>query len=162
MKLAQSFFLFLCFFTSLALAAPEVGEPAPPLRGKFFSGQEFDLQALKGKVVLVNFYSSYCKHCAFEIGILETFLEEHKKDGFEVIVVGVDRPQDRHRVERMLGIYNLAGTTADELLESGFERTYPTPTAFLIDRNGVLRDKTRGGKTPHYYAEKVLPLLAAP
>lgn len=162
MKILKFLPLVWCFLTSAALAAPEVGQPAPALKGTYFSGQAFDLKAMKGKVVLVNFYSSYCKHCAFEIGILETFRDEHRQEGFEVIVVGVDRPQDRPRVERMLGIYNLSGTTAAELLESGFEQSYPTPTAFLIDRDGILRDKTRGGKTPMYYAEKILPLLKTP
>ena len=137
----------------------EVGEPAPALRGRYFSGENFDLEKMRGKVVLVNFYSSYCSFCAYEIGNLENFYEQHKADGFEVIVVGVDNIEDRHRVERMLGIYELPGTMTDELERSGFERKYPTPTAFVIDRNGVLRSRTRGAKQPWFYAEKVLPLL---
>ena len=48
---------------------------------------------------------------------------------------------------------------ADELEQSGFERKYPTPTSFVIDRDGILRSRTRGAKQPSYYAEKVLPLL---
>ena len=74
-------------------------------------------------------------------------------------MVGVDNLEDRGRVERMLGIYALPGTMADELEHTGFERKYPTPTAFVIDRDGVLRSRTRGAKTPSYYAENVLPLL---
>ena len=50
---------------------------------------------------------------------------------------------------------------ADELEQSGIERKYPTHTAFVIDRDGILRSQTRGAKQPHYYAEKVLPLLQA-
>ncbi|HKB83240.1 MAG TPA: redoxin domain-containing protein [Burkholderiales bacterium] len=139
--------------------AAELGEPPPALKGTLFSGQAFDLAQMRGKVVLVNFYSSYCSFCAYEIGNLETFYERHRDQGFEVIVVGIDSLEDRHRVERMLGIYGLPGVMADELEQSGFERRYPTPTAFVIDRNGVLRSQTRGAKQPYYYAEKVLPLL---
>ena len=51
-------------------AAPQIDEPAPALRGVLFSGAEFDLARMGGKVVLVNFYSSYCKFCAYEIGLL--------------------------------------------------------------------------------------------
>ena len=61
----------------------------------------------------------------------------------------------------MLGIYGLPGLMADELEQSGIERKYPTHTAFVIDRDGILRSQTRGAKQPHYYAEKVLPLLQA-
>jgi peroxiredoxin len=114
---------------------------------------------MRGKVVLVNFYSSYCSFCAYEIGNLETFYEQHRDLGFEVIVVGIDRPEDRHRVERMVGLYGLQGVMVDDLEESGFEKKYPTPTAFVIDREGILRSRTRGSKTPSYFAEHVLPLL---
>jgi len=146
--------------TELAAApAAELGEPAPALKGTLFSGQAFDLKQMRGKVVLVNFYSSYCNHCAYEIGNLETFYESHRDQGFEVIVVGVDPLEDRHRVERMVGLYGLQGVMADDLSESGFERRYPTPTAFVIDREGILRSRTRGSKTPPYFAEHVLPLL---
>ena len=146
--------------TELAAApAAELGEPAPALKGTLFSGQAFDLKQMRGKVVLVNFYSSYCSFCAYEIGNLETFYESHRDQGFEVIVVGVDPLEDRHRVERMVGLYGLQGVMADDLSESGFERRYPTPTAFVIDREGILRSRIRGSKTPPYFAEHVLPLL---
>ncbi|HEX4986794.1 MAG TPA: TlpA disulfide reductase family protein [Burkholderiales bacterium] len=151
--------LAAALIAAAAACAAEPGEPAPALKGRLFSGQPFDLSQMRGKVVLVNFYSSYCSFCAYEIGNLEAFYERHRSEGFEVIVVGVDAIEDRHRVERMLGIYGLPGTMTDELEQSGFERRYATPTAFVIDRGGILRSRTRGAKQPFYYAEKVLPLL---
>ena len=60
----------------------------------------------------------------------------------------------------MRGIYALPGMMAGELAESGFGADHRTPTAFVIDREGVLRSKTWGSKTPTFFAEKVLPLLA--
>jgi cytochrome c biogenesis protein CcmG/thiol:disulfide interchange protein DsbE len=143
-------------------AVPEIDQPAPALKGTLFSGAAFDLAQMHGKVVLVNFYSSYCKFCAYEIGNLETFYEQHRGEGFEVIALGVDELSDRARVSRMLGIYNLPGTMVDELQANGFGRRYPTPTTFLIDRNGVLRHKRWGVKTPDFYREVVLPLLREP
>ena len=152
----------LCILCACALAqaAPQIGEPAPPLKGRLFSGEAFDLAALRGKVVLLNFYSSYCSRCAYEIGLLETVYEEKRAQGLEVIAIGVDDVADRHRVERMLGIYNLPGMMAQELTESGFASRYPTPTAFIVDRDGILRERITGGKTPAHYRELVLPLLA--
>jgi peroxiredoxin len=161
-KTLAALLLVAAFTASTELAAvpvAELGERTPALKGTLFSGQTFDLAQMRGKVVLVNFYSSYCSFCAYEIGNLETFYEQHHLQGFEVIVVGVDSLEDRHRVERMLGIYGLPGVMADDLVESGFERKYPTPTAFVIDRDGILRSRTRGAKQPFFYLEKVLPLL---
>jgi len=156
---ARNLLALLLLAASAAWAMPEVDQPAPALKGTLFSGKPFDLKEMRGKVVLVNFYSSYCKHCAYEIGNLETFYEQHREQGFEVVVVGVDALGDRHRVARMVALYGLQGVMADDLEESGFERRYPTPTAFVIDREGILRSRTKGSKTPHYFAEHVLPLL---
>jgi peroxiredoxin len=158
LRILAALLVVICAAASAGPVA-ELGEPPPVLKGKLFSGQAFDLAQMRGKVVLVNFYSSYCSFCAYEIGNLETFYEQHRDEGFEVIVVGIDSLDDRHRVERMLGIYGLPGVMADELEQSGFERRYPTPTAFIIDRDGILRSRTRGAKQPFYYAENVLPLL---
>jgi len=159
MTRARNFLALLLLAAAAAWAMPEVDQPAPALKGTLFSGKPFDLKEMRGKVVLVNFYSSYCKHCAYEIGNLETFYEQYREQGFEVLVVGVDALGDRHRVERMVALYGLQGVMADDLEESGFERRYPTPTAFVIDREGILRSRTKGSKTPHYFAEHVLPLL---
>ena len=159
MTRARNLLALLLLAAAAAWAMPEVDQPAPALKGTLFSGKPFDLKEMRGKVVLVNFYSSYCKHCAYEIGNLETFYEQYREQGFEVLVVGVDALGDRHRVERMVALYGLQGVMADDLEESGFERRYPTPTAFVIDREGILRSRTKGSKTPHYFAEHVLPLL---
>src|SRR4051794_28976896 len=99
-------FLIACMASA---PATELGEAAPALKGTLFSGQTFDLSRMRGKVVLVNFYSNYCSFWAFEIGNLENFFEQHREQGFEVIVVGIDSLEDRHRVRRMLDIYALPG-----------------------------------------------------
>lgn len=154
--------LFLSATLTVALnayAVPELDQPAPPLKGTLFTGEAFDLGAMRGKVVLVNFYSSYCKYCAYEIGNVETIYEKYQSQGLEVIELGVDEVNDRARVERMLAIYHLPGTMVEELRENGFGRRYPTPTAFLIDRNGILRHKQWGAKTADYFREVLLPLL---
>jgi thiol-disulfide isomerase/thioredoxin len=150
-------FVLLC--ASVAHALADLDELAPPLKGTLLSGAVFDLQQMRGKVVLVNFYSSYCKFCAYEIGNLEAFYEAHNSEGFEVIALGVDELSDRARVARMLDIYNLPGAMVDELQVNGFGRRYPTPTAFVIDRSGVVRYKRWGAKLPDFYREVVLPLL---
>ena len=141
-------------------AVPEIGEPAPALKGTLFSGQPFDLAAMRGKVVLINYYSSYSKQCAFEIGSVEAFLEENRDKGLVVVYIGVDRPQDRHRVERMVELYNLQGMMSNELEENGFGEKYRAPRAFVVDRQGIVRSREFGGKTPVYFQKYLAPVLA--
>lgn len=149
----------LASLSGIGRAATEIGAPAPELRGVLVSGEPFDLADYRGKVVLVNFYSSYCRGCAYEIGSLETFRDDHAAEGFHVLMIGVDRPEDKGRVARMLGIYNLQGGMTDELTASGFDRRYPTPTAFVIDREGVLRERINGAKTLPRLNELLLPWI---
>jgi peroxiredoxin len=115
---------------------------------------------MKGKVVLVNFYSSFCKYCAYEIGNIETFYEEHKAKGFEVLAIGVDRIEDKERVARQLGMYNVPGAMVQELQANEFGKSYPTPTSFVIDRKGVVRQRLWGAKTLPQLARLVGPYLA--
>lgn len=160
MRLTRFLFLLLSFgLAGLSWGGAEIGEPAPRLAGTLFSGTPFDLRAMRGKVVLVNFFSSYCKFCAYEIGNVQAYYEKHRAEGFEVIVVAIDDLSDRGRVEGMVGAYGLQGIMADDLESSGFERRYPTPTAFVVDREGIVRSQTRGAKLPFWYAEHVTPLL---
>ena len=154
--------VFSLTFSPASAAVPEIGALAPELKGTLFSGDSFDLSQMRGKVVLINFYSSYCKFCAYEIGNVETYQENNVDEDFVVIVVGVDSIEDRHRVERMVGIYNLRGLMADELEQSGFANRYVTPTTFLVDRQGILRSKSRGAKMPAWFRKHVDPLLAEP
>jgi len=154
--------VFSLAFSTASAAVLEVGAPAPELKGTLFSGESFDLSQMRGKVVLINFYSSYCKFCAYEIGNVETYQENNVDKDFVVIVVGVDAIEDRHRVERMAGIYNLRGLMADELEQSGFANRYATPTTFVVDRQGILRSKSRGAKMPAWFRKHVDPLLAEP
>jgi cytochrome c biogenesis protein CcmG, thiol:disulfide interchange protein DsbE len=142
-----------------ARAVVELDQPAPPLKGTLLSGDRFDLAAYRGKVVLVNFYSSFCRHCALEIGSVETYRDDMRERGFEVLVIAVDRAQDRDRVAHALGTYNLQGAMVSDLEESGFERSYPTPTAFVIDREGIVRAKLWGAKTLPRMRELMTPFL---
>ncbi|HUU73145.1 MAG TPA: TlpA disulfide reductase family protein [Burkholderiales bacterium] len=162
--ITRSFQIALICFSLMLLAgnghtAVDIDAPAPALKGQFFSGQSFDLTEMRGKVVLINFYSSYCKFCAYEIGNIETYLENNRDKGFTVIMIGVDQLEDRHRMERMMGIYNLDGLMTDELEQSGFEKRYATPTTFVVDRKGILRSRSRGAKMPAWFREHIDPLL---
>ena len=141
-------------------AVPEIGATAPPLKGVLFSGKRFDITDMLGKVVLINYYSSYSKHGAIEIGNIESFLDEYRDKGLVVIFIGVDRAEDRHRVERMVELYNLEGIMVHDLEENGFGEKYRTPRAFVVDREGIVRSREYGGKTPIFFQKFLVPLLA--
>ncbi|MEL0070239.1 MAG: TlpA disulfide reductase family protein [Betaproteobacteria bacterium] len=159
--LKKTKYLFvLAFMISASTALGiEIGEPAPALKGTLFSGKHFDLSEQKGKVVMINFYSSFCKFCAYEIGNIETYVEANQSRGLVFLAIGVDDEKDTERVRGILQTYNLDGLMAMDLEENGFNNSYPTPTTFLVDRSGTLVFRSKGAKMPSWFRNYVDPLL---
>ena len=68
-------------------AEPRLKERAPPLTITASGGRDFDLDAMRGKVVLVVFWATWCGPCLEKMPALEKYYREHKADGFEVIAL---------------------------------------------------------------------------
>ncbi|MBI5642070.1 MAG: TlpA family protein disulfide reductase [Deltaproteobacteria bacterium] len=69
---------------------PSGAAAAIPFKLTTFDNQEFSLEAMKGKTVVVNFFASWCGPCRFEAKTLEKAYQAYKNDGVEFIAVAVD------------------------------------------------------------------------
>jgi len=151
--------LFFALTTGAIAGVVNVGDPAPSLKGELLSGKNFDLAEHRGQVVMINFYSSYCKSCAYEIGNIESYRESERGKQLIFIAIGVDTESDRHRVAGILGAYNLDGMMMHDIEESGFNSSYRTPTVFVIDKSGTVRLKQRGSKMLSWFTDHIDPLI---
>jgi thiol-disulfide isomerase/thioredoxin len=77
-----------------------VGRAAPSIRGADADGAPVRLDDLKGKVVLVVFWATWCAPCVEKLPVLSRALELHAKDGFAVLGVNLDSGPDRERQVR--------------------------------------------------------------
>ena len=77
-----------------------VGRPSPAIQGADPDGAAVRLDDLKGKVVLVVFWATWCPPCVERLPILGRALELHEKDGFAVLGVNLDSGPDRERLVR--------------------------------------------------------------
>ena len=116
-------------------------------RGRVLSGQSFDLQSHRGKVVLINFWATHCPYCLEEMPQLKKIHAELKYDEFVVIGVSSDQPS---RLQSFLSLQpqpweNIFGEDSFRL---GSQYEVDTiPRTFLIDRNGVLVSVGTGVET---------------
>src|SRR5579862_765057 len=122
-----------------AEAAPAVGDMAPSLVASETGGGTFDLAALRGKVVIVNFWATRCAPCREEMPALDAFYEKHHAQGLEMVGISVDRSRDRDAVAKaLLAVHYPAAILADADT-NGFGKPVALPVTYVVDAGGTVR-----------------------
>ncbi len=126
----------------LQLSTPS---PAPPLVLTDLAGRPLDLARYRGKLVLVNFWATYCKPCREEMPSLDRLRNRLAPRGFEV--VGIDVAEDAATVTRFLATTPVSFPVAldGEGGVMGRWKAVALPTTFVVDRRGRLRGRLTGG-----------------
>ncbi len=131
----------------LAAAAGVAGgnARAPELRLATLAGDSIRPESLRGKVVLVNFWATWCPPCRVEMPGFESVYRSHADRGF-VIVGLADDPASDARIRSFLQERGITYPVArpDAALEAAFGSPNALPTSFLIDRSGRIRYTVRG------------------
>ena len=138
--LSLSLFLMGC---TTAIAQQEPAFPAFQL--ETIDGPEFDSARLKGNVVLINFWATWCAPCRVEIPWFTEFRETYADSGFEIVGVALD-PENRDailRMQRELEI-NYPLVLSDLKIEEQAGGIFGVPTTFLVDRDGRIVSKHIG------------------
>ena len=143
------------------LAAVQVGagEKAAGFDLQTFDGKTVNLADLHGKVVLVNFWASWCIPCAQEAPDLENTWRAYKDRG--VVFVGVDYVDTETEAKAFLSHYNITYLNGADLGTriSQAYRIRGVPETYIIDKNGVLRASFIGPATQDQFQAKIDPLL---
>jgi cytochrome c biogenesis protein CcmG, thiol:disulfide interchange protein DsbE len=141
-----------------------IGEPAPALRVPQFDGKTFDLAAQRGKVVIVNFWASWCAPCRSEMALLDSFYQRYRARGLVVLGLSVDEAQDRAEVLRIMQQRGYPGALAASASVNGFGPPVAVPTTWIIDTQGRLRARLLAGNslTEQSLTQTVVPLLPPP
>lgn len=133
----------LCAVLALAPAMPfaaEVGGPAPNCAlASLSDSQNYDLAQFRGKVVYVDFWSSWCGPCAKSFPFMGELQRELQDQGLQVVGVNLDEsPED---AKAFLAKHPAAFTVAADTNQQCAKEfgVQAMPSSYLIDRNGVIR-----------------------
>lgn len=155
--------LVLCLAAPAAALALEAGARVPDAALKPMPGGSApaSLAALRGSVVYVDFWASWCAPCLRSMPALRALYGKHKAQGF--VVVGVNKDESHADAERFLRRFPvpfpLVGDTGDALARAFDVKTMPS--GYLVDRTGVVRRVHRGftAETEASLAKEVEDLL---
>lgn len=120
---------------------PRVGEPAREYEAHTLSGEEVTLASLRGDVVLLNLWATWCTPCRMETPYLQSVYEEHKDEGFQIVGISMDTGDAADDVAMFVDEFDVTYTILHDPRMRGMElyQVLGLPATFLIDREGVLR-----------------------
>jgi thiol-disulfide isomerase/thioredoxin len=155
-------FIFLMVLLVLpCVCFGQEARPAPPVALRDTRGRTVRLSEYKGKVVLLNFWATWCPPCRAEMPDLIKLQREYGARGLQI--VGITYPPTQRAevvqfVSRLKVNYPILYGTRRTALLFKLEDA-PLPTTIVIDREGNIRDRIPGILEPEEFAQKILPLL---
>ncbi len=128
-----------------AFAGDEIGQPAPRFRARTTAGEQFNNDSVKGKVVLFEFWTTWCQYCEADAPIVDDIAKEFKSK--DLIVLAVDVLEPDQKVKKYLVDHPRSVPivlTKDTNLAAMYNaQVYPIYV--VIDRDGNIAGEQRGG-----------------
>jgi len=153
MKTFRCLFIISLFFLVAMGPHPSIGgnkadkealTKAPDFTLRDVNGRTVTLASLKGKVILLNFWATWCPPCKAEMPSMNKLYNEIKAKGFEVVAVSTDNGFSP--VKEFLAKTHLDFTVLfdEQKVVAREYKVFSMPTTFLIDRNGFIVEKFYG------------------
>lgn len=138
------------------------GEPTPDVTIYALDGKPFTLASLKGSVVVLDFWASWCAPCRKSFPFLDALQKRHASEGLQV--VGLTLEEDDDAVNGFLALVPVEFSIARDTSQKAGETfgIVAMPTTLLIGRDGVVAARFEGGdETVHQKIEAAVAKLLA-
>src|SRR6266699_2522621 len=143
------------------ISAGEIRSYLPEFSVKDLQGREISSADLRGKVVLVDFWATWCQPCKKEMPGYQALLNKFASRGFTVIGFKFDTMMDTEdpvSFAKRLGVRYPLAVASDEV-KNKFGGIEGLPTTMLYDRHGILREKIIGFEYTDVIGSELKPLL---
>ena len=118
-----------------------IDKAAPALVVNTLDGQVFDLSKLRGDVVLVNYWATWCAPCRKDMPKLDTFYRRFHQQNLAMIGISVDRPRDLEKVRKVMASLSYPVAMLKSVTVDGFGPPEGVPITWIIDADGKVRDR---------------------
>lgn len=136
--------LAILLLPAAALAIPQKGEPAPPFKAVTTSGQQVTLNNYKGRVLVLDFFASWCPPCRASIPHLVNLNRKYGKQGLQILGMSVDEDGEA-AVRKFVAEKGINYPVA--VVDSEIQGDYgirSIPTMYLVNKKGVIVEKFMG------------------
>jgi thiol-disulfide isomerase/thioredoxin len=142
-----------------------VGTPAPPATLTTLDGERIATADLRGRVVILTFWATWCAPCREELPLLSAYAAKHRADGLVVLGFSLDGADELAAVRAIARDLSFpVGLVGSDRLP-GYGRLWRMPVNFTIARDGTLADNGWDDKQPAWTPDRlervVAPLLAS-
>ncbi len=121
-----------------AARPPAVGDSAPALEARLFDGSALDLSAMRGQVIVLNLWASWCTPCRQEMPMLDALARDYAGRGVAVLGLSADDRHDRRDAERIAGGFHYPLGLLSEAPRNGFGSPAALPLTYVIDARGTI------------------------
>ena len=143
------------------VAAGEVGSRLPDFALKDLQGNDLSSAHLRGKVLLIDIWATWCQPCKKEMPEYQKLLDRYGSRGLAVVGLKsgiMTDTEDPIRFAKEIGVHYPLAVASAEVVQK-FGGIEGLPTTMIYDRQGILRDKVIGFEYPSHFEEAVKPLL---
>jgi peroxiredoxin len=142
-----------------AQAAPKVGQPAPDFTVTTFGGHTVKLADLKGDVIILNFWATWCAPCRRELPLLQQFFTAYSKYGLQVLAVATEGSVPESKLRPIAAQLTIPFVSH---MKGPYHALEGVPTNYVIDRSGTLVYAKAAAFDDAALNAIVIPLLEQP
>ena len=155
--------IMLVIASSLASAAgPKVGQAAPNAELVLADGKKVHLSDLRGQVVILNYWATWCVPCRTELPLLNAYYLEAAKRGWplKIYAVATEDSLPKYQLKHLFSVLSIAPT--DRIHGGAFGDVEAVPTNYVIDKAGIIRYAKAGAFSLDDLNGILVPLLREP
>ena len=142
-----------------AAKEPKVGDVAPNFELTMIDGSKVTLDQLRGQVVVLNFWATWCVPCREELPLLDTYYTLQQKAGLKVFAIATEDSVPLYQLKKLFAVMRIPSA---KRIKGPYPILKGVPTNYIIDRSGHIRYAKAGAFDLDALNETIVPLLKEP